>query len=123
LADLNGAARARVVPKPQVWNAAQLQRVADTRAEKAARLLEPFLDRHGVVVEAERIEVHRREAQIAGDLDVADASPREPRVFDLPGQALVEGFLDLRSVGTLSRCFARHRLTWRPISARSYPPI
>src|SRR5678816_2058728 len=97
----------------------RLQRMAHARAEEAARLLEPFLDRHGVVVEAERIEVHRREAQITGDLDVADASAREPRVFDLGEQELVEEPLNLRSDAMLSRRFARHQLTLRTISVRS----
>src|SRR6185503_352984 len=86
LADLDGATRGRVVPKPQVGDSAQLQSLADARTEKTARLLEPFLDRHGIVLETERVEVHGREAQIAGDLDLADASGGQPWVLDLREQ-------------------------------------
>ena len=51
LADLDGTPSARVVPKAQLRNAAQLQGARHARAEEAARLLEAFLDRGRIVVE------------------------------------------------------------------------
>src|SRR5688572_12056404 len=73
LAELDGAFGARVVAKAQVGRAPQLQRLGHARAEKSARLLERFLDRQGIVFEAERVEEHGRKAQVARDLDLADA--------------------------------------------------
>ena len=58
-----------------------------TRERKKPRACsKPSLMGSGIVVEPERIEVDRREAQVAGDLDLADAGAREPRILDLRQQ-------------------------------------
>ena len=68
---------------------------------------------------AERIEVDRGEAQIAGDLDLADARVGQPRILDLGQQQLVQQPLDLGGDTMLSRELARHQPTLRAISVRS----
>ena len=104
------APRARVVAEAQLRNAPQLQGSADARAEEAARLLEAFLDvGAGSSSSAERIEVDRGEAEVAADLDVADARARQPRILDLRQQQLVQQPLDL-GCDTMSFCeLARHQ--------------
>ena len=75
--ELDGAPSAGVVAKPQLGNAPQLQAPAPTRERKKPRACsKPSLIGSGIVVEPERIEVDRREAQVAGDLDLADARAR-----------------------------------------------
>ncbi len=58
-----------------------------TRERKKPRACsKPSLIGSRIVVEPEGIEVDRREAQVAGDLDLADAGAREPRILDLRQQ-------------------------------------